>query len=53
MFTLYYKPDNELNHIYVNSNHPPYVIKQIPTSIQNRVGGGPKNISPLESIFSD
>ena len=43
----YHKPDNEVNYVHVNSNHPPNVIKQIPISIQNRLS----NLSSNEEIF--
>ena len=32
----YHKPDNEILYIHKDSNHPPSIIKQIPTPIKKR-----------------
>ena len=46
-YSPYRKPDNEINYVNVNSNHPRNIIKQIPISIQNRLS----NLSANEEIF--
>ena len=43
------KPDNEINYVHVQSNHPPNVIKQIPKSIQTRLS----NLSSNEDVFNN
>ena len=43
----YHKPNNETNHVHVQSNHPPNIIKQIPLSIQTHLS----NLSSSEEIF--
>ena len=32
-----HKSDNEVLHIHKDSNHPPSILKQIPTSTEKRV----------------
>ena len=41
------KPNNEINYIHKESNHPPSIIKQIPFSIKSRLSSLPSN----EKIF--
>ena len=48
-FRPYRKPDNEVNYVHVQSNHPPAIIKQIPYSIQTRLS----NLSSNEAIFQE
>ena len=33
-YRLYHKPDNEILYIHKDSNHPPSILKQIPTSTE-------------------
>ena len=33
----YHKPDNEVLYIHKDSNHPPSILKQIPTSVEKRI----------------
>ena len=33
----YQKPDNEILYFHKDSNHPPSILKQIPTSIEKRI----------------
>ena len=44
----YHKPDNEMLYIHKYSNHLPSILKQIPTSIQNKI----PTLSSYETIFS-
>ena len=44
----YHKPDNEILYIHKDSNHPPSVLKQTPTSIERRTS----TLSPKETIFN-
>lgn len=44
----YHKPDNELNYVHKDSNHPPNIIKQIPIAIETRLS----NLSSNETIFN-
>ena len=41
------KPNNEINYIHKESNHPPSIIKQIPFSIKSRLS----SLSSNEKIF--
>ena len=43
----YQKPENTLQHIHKESYHPPYIIKQIPITIET----GPSNRSSNETVF--
>ena len=43
------KPNNEINYIHKESNHPPSIIKQIPFSIESRVS----SLSSNEKIFNE
>ena len=43
----YVKPNNAPLYVHTKSNHPPHVLKQIPTSISKRIS----NISSNEGIF--
>ena len=36
-FRPYYKPNDQIQYIYTESNHPPNIIKHIPASIENRL----------------
>ena len=45
----YHKPDNEVLYIHKDSNHPPSILKQIPTSIEKRIS----TLSSNEMIFSE
>ena len=45
----YQKPDNIIQYIHVESNHPPNIIKQIPKTIQNRLS----QLSSNEEIFNE
>ena len=45
----YKKPNDKLNYINILSNHPPQVIKQLPTSISNRLSTNSSN----EIIFNE
>ena len=33
----YHKPDNKINYINVQSNHPPNIIKQLQKTIEQRL----------------
>ena len=33
----YHKTDNKITYIHVQSNHPPYIIKQLPKTIKQRL----------------
>ena len=33
----YHKPDNEILYIFKDSNHPPSILRQIPTSTEKRI----------------
>ena len=43
----YQKPENALQYIHKESNHPPYIIKQIPITIETRLS----NYSSNETVF--
>ena len=43
------KPNNEINYIHKESNHPPSIIKQIPFSIESRLS----SLSSNEKIFNE
>ena len=45
----YQKPDNVIQYIHVQSNHPPNIIKQIPKTIEKRIS----DHSSSETIFKD
>ncbi len=47
-FGPYSKPGNTHQYVHVDSNHPPTITKQIPTSIQTRLS----NISSSEEMFN-
>ena len=36
-FFPYRKPNNRINYVNANSNHPPAILKQIPKMIENRL----------------
>ena len=44
----YQKPDNIIQYIYVESNHPPNIIKKIPNTIEKRLS----QLSYNEEIFN-
>ena len=39
----YQKPENTLQHFHKESNHPPYIIKQIPVAIETRLSNHSSN----------
>ena len=43
------KPNNEINYIHKESNHPPSIIKQIPFSIESHLS----SLSSNEKIFDE
>ncbi len=43
----YHKPDDETNYIHVESDHPPSIIKQLPTAVEKRIS----DLSSSEEIF--
>ena len=45
----YHKPDNEISYIHKDSNHPPSILKQIPTSIKRII----PTLSSNETIFNE
>ena len=45
----YHKPDNEILYIHKDSNHPPIILKRIPTSIEKRIS----TLSTNETIFNE
>ena len=45
----YQKPDNIIQYIHVESNHPPNIIKQIPKAIEKRLS----QLSSSEEIFNE
>ena len=45
----YQKPDNIIQYIHVESNHPPNTIKQIPKTIEKRLS----QLSSSEEIFNE
>ena len=45
----YHKPDNEILCIHKDSNHPPSIVKEIPTSIEKRIS----TLSFNETIFNE
>ena len=45
----YQKPDNIIQYIHVESNHPPNIIKQIPKTIEKRLS----QLSSSEEIFNE
>ena len=49
VYRPFHKPDNEINYIHKDSNHPPSIIKQIPLSIETRLS----NLSANENIFNE
>ena len=48
-FKPYHKPDDQIQYIHTESNHPPNIIKHLPTSIENRLS----NLSSNEQIFQE
>ena len=45
----FFKPNNEINYIHKESNHPPSKIKQVPFSIKSRLS----SLSSSENIFNE
>ena len=45
----YQKPDNEILYFHKDSNHPPSILKQIPTSIEKRIS----TLWSNETIFNE
>ena len=48
-YRLYQKPDNIIQYIHVESNHPPSIIQQIPKTIKKRFS----QLSSNEDIFTE
>ena len=48
-FRTYHKPDDQMQYIHTESNHPPNIIKHIPASIETRLS----NLSSTEIIFRE
>ena len=48
-YRSYQKPDNIIQYIHVESNHPPNIIKQIPKTIEKRLS----QLSSNKEIFSE
>ena len=40
---------NKINYVWKQSNHPPFIIKQLPLSVERRLS----KLSSNEKIFSD
>ena len=49
----YRKPNEETNHIHINSGHPPSIIKEILRSIKKRLSilSSSKNIFQMSAIY--
>ena len=45
----YNKENNQIKYINIESSHPPYIIKQLPLSIESRLS----SLSSSEEIFND
>ena len=45
----YKKPNEETNYIHVNSDHPPFILKQLPKSIEKRLS----SLSSSKEIFEE
>ena len=45
----YKKPNEETNYIHVNSDHPPFYLKQLPKSIEKRLS----SLSSSKEIFEE
>ena len=43
----YHKPDDETSYIHKDSDHPPNIIKQLPTAVEKRIS----DLSSSEEIF--
>ena len=48
-FKPYHKPDDEIQYIHTESNHPPSIIKHLPAAIEKRIS----NLSSNEKIFHE
>ena len=48
MYKLYKEPNDQLLHVNTSSNHPPQIIKQLPTSISNRLSNNSSNKQVFE-----
>ena len=48
-FRPYHKPDDQIQYIHRESNHPPNIIKHIPASIETLLS----NLFPTEIIFKE
>ena len=46
----YRKPNNKINYVNANSNHPPAILKQIPKMVENRLTKNSSNSSLFNSI---
>ena len=49
MYRPYQKENNQIKYINIESNHPPFIIKQLPLSIESRLS----SLSFSEKIFND
>ena len=49
-FFPYRKPNNRINYVNANSNHPPAIIKQIPKMIENRLAKNSSSKKLFDSI---
>ena len=47
IFRLYHKPQDKLQCMYLKSNHPSNVIKQVSTSIENRLSNLSSNMKSI------
>ena len=43
----YHKPDDETNYVHKDSDHPPSIVKQLPTAVEKRIS----DLSSSEEIF--
>ena len=48
MYKPYKEPNDQLLHVNTSSNHPPQIIKQLPTSISNRLSNNSSNKQVFE-----
>ena len=48
-FRHYHEPDDQMQYIHTESNHPPNIIKHIPASIENRLS----NLSSVEILSKE
>ena len=48
-FRPYLKPDDQIQYIHTESNHPPNIVQHMPASIETRLS----NLSSTEIIFKE